>query len=100
MTRFLPIATACSLVVCEALFAADPVVENVTARQIPGSQLVEITYDVADADGERLYVSVDISADGGSTFDVPALTFRGDVGEVPLVPAGESSGRPALTWAT
>ena len=64
------------------VFAADPVVANVVARQLPRSPLVEITYDVADADTDRLYVSVEISADGGTTFAVPARTFSGDVEEV------------------
>lgn len=57
------------------LFAADPVVTNVVARQQPNSRQVEITYDVADADGDTLFVSVEISSDGGATFGVPARTF-------------------------
>ena len=57
-----------------------PVVSNVQARQEPGTMLVHITYDVADADADALTISVQISDDGGQTFGVPARTFSGDVG--------------------
>ena len=63
------------------LYAADPVVSNVVVRKLPDSRLVEITYDVADADGS-LFVAVKISDDGGATFVVRARTFSGDVGQV------------------
>jgi formylglycine-generating enzyme required for sulfatase activity len=57
-----------------------PVVSNVQARQQSGTLLVDITYDVFDADGDTLMISVQISDDGGQTFRVPAQTFEGDVG--------------------
>ncbi len=56
------------------------VVSNVQARQRPGAMVVDITYDVFDADGDLLTVSVQISDDGGQTWRVPARTFRGGVG--------------------
>jgi len=74
------------------LSAADPVVTNVVARQQPNSQQVEITYDVADADGDTLFVSVEISSDGGATFGVPARTFSGDIGKV------SPGGRKRIVW--
>ena len=63
-------------------FAADPVVSNVVARQLLDTRQVEITYDVADADGDTLFVRMEVSDDGGATFGVQALTISGDLGVV------------------
>jgi formylglycine-generating enzyme len=63
-----------------SLHAADPVVSNVQSVQRAGTQLVDITYDVADADGDKLTVSVAVSDTGGATATVPATSFTGDVG--------------------
>jgi formylglycine-generating enzyme required for sulfatase activity len=58
-----------------------PVVSNVTASQrTDGSKLVDIYYNLADADGDACTVWAVISDDGGATFKVPALTFTGHVG--------------------
>ena len=57
-----------------------PVVSNAHAQQREGTRLVDITYDVKDPDGDAMTVSVQISSDGGKTFDVPAKTFSGDIG--------------------
>jgi formylglycine-generating enzyme required for sulfatase activity len=57
-----------------------PVVSNVHAEQRPGTEQADITYDVDDADGDTLTISVQISDDGGQTFTVPAKTFSGDIG--------------------
>ncbi|MCZ6634994.1 MAG: formylglycine-generating enzyme family protein, partial [bacterium] len=62
--------------------SANPVVSNMVARQINGGRQVEITYDVADADGDTLWVSVQVSDDGGVTYSVPARTFKGDIGRM------------------
>ena len=56
-----------------------PVVTNVVARQI--GQQVEIVYDLEDADGDLMTVSLQVSSDGGSNFDIEARTLTGDVGE-------------------
>ena len=82
MAFCLSIAILWSLQAVDPVVAADPVVTNVVARQMPENPLVEITYDVTDADGDILYVSVEISEDGGSSFGVPARSFSGDIGEV------------------
>ncbi|MBC8233813.1 formylglycine-generating enzyme family protein [bacterium] len=57
-----------------------PVVSNVHAQQRLGTDQAVITYDVDDADGDTLTISVHISDDGGNTFTVPAKTFSGDIG--------------------
>jgi hypothetical protein len=53
--------------------AADPVVSNLTATQRAGTKLVDITYDVT-AETPTVFVSLEISSDGGTTFSVPATT--------------------------
>lgn len=57
-----------------------PYVSNVQVKPRPGTKLVDITYDVEDADGDVLTITVEISDDGGKTFIVPAKTFSGDIG--------------------
>jgi len=57
-----------------------PIVSNAHAEQRKGTLLVDITYDVEDADGDEMTISVLISDDGGKTFNVPAKTFTGDIG--------------------
>lgn len=68
----------------ETADAAMPVVSNVEANQRAGTTganaVVDITYDVVDTDSDSVRISVEMSADGGQTFDVPAETFSGDVG--------------------
>lgn len=59
------------------LRAADPVVSNVRASQRAGDKLVDILYDVADADGDALTITVAVSTNGGIAFDVPAAHFSG-----------------------
>ena len=61
----------------EVCFAADPVVSNVRALQRSGSKLVDVWYDVCDADGDRLSVSVVVSVSGSP---ITASGFSGDVG--------------------
>ena len=62
------------------LFSAQPVVSNVTAAQRADSKLVDISYDLADADGDAVTISVRISRDEGSTYNVPCTSLTGDVG--------------------
>ncbi len=62
--------------------ATDPVVSNVQAAQRPGTHKVDIRYDVADADGDALWITVEVSDDGGTSYAVPAASFSGDI---PLV---------------
>ncbi len=61
-----------------SLSSAAPVVSNVRAAQRAGTRLVDILYDVSDADGDSpLTVSFQVSADGGATWTVPVFTFQG-----------------------
>lgn len=73
--------------------AATPTVSNVRVAQRAGAKLVDITYDVYDADGNTMNISVQVSGDGGLTYTVPAHTFSGAYG------AGVTSGtNRVITW--
>ncbi len=59
-----------------------PVVENVTVSQrIDGSKIVDIYYDVSDADGDLLDITLILSEDGGETFTITPIQTSGDIGE-------------------
>ncbi|MFT5314496.1 MAG: hypothetical protein ACI9UK_000316 [Candidatus Krumholzibacteriia bacterium] len=74
--------------------AAVPSVSNVNmAQRIDGSGLVDITYDVSDADADSVAVSVHFSVDGGIQWDFPALNLTGDVGK--NIPVGINK---AIVW--
>ena len=59
--------------------AAAPVVSNVRAAQRAGTELVDVYYNVA-ASVPPLTVAVQVSADGGATYAVPAVSLSGDMG--------------------
>jgi len=59
------------------LSAAAPVVSNVRAQQRLGTKLIDITYDLADADGSTVYISAQLFA--GSTA-LPAFSLSGHIG--------------------
>ena len=59
----------------------DPVISNVIVSQrSDDSKLIDIHYDLVDADGDTCTVSVEVSNDGGANYTVPAVNFTGDVG--------------------
>ncbi|HOJ73564.1 MAG TPA: formylglycine-generating enzyme family protein [Phycisphaerae bacterium] len=60
-------------------YAASPVVSSVLASQRP-DKIVEIQYDLSDADGDACTVTVQASSDGGNTWTVPVTALSGDVG--------------------
>lgn len=69
--------------VSSANFAVDtknPVVSNVTAVQNVGARTVAIGYDLSDANDAN--VELDISSDGGLTWDVIDTSVTGDIGVV------------------
>ena len=57
-----------------------PVVTNVQAAQREGSFVVDITYDLMDAEGDSMWVRAYFSPDGGSSWPVYCSTVAGDVG--------------------
>jgi formylglycine-generating enzyme required for sulfatase activity len=64
-----------------AALAAPPVVSNIRAAQRAGTHYVDIWYNVTDPDGNSpLTVYAHISADAGTTWNVPVFTLRGHVG--------------------
>jgi len=65
-----------------AAYAADPVVSNiVSAQRTDGSMLVDIHYDLADADADTCRVSINVSDDSGLTWLYPCITLTGDAGD-------------------
>ena len=73
------------LITGQLLFAQNsaPVVENVTAAQrTDGSKVVDIYYDVSDADGDALTITMQVSSDSGQTWDITPLYTSGDIGIV------------------
>ena len=61
--------------------AAAPSVSNVAlAQRTDGSRILDVTYDLADADGDASYVSLQLSADGGARWDFPVLNATGSIG--------------------
>ncbi|MFH1107757.1 MAG: SUMF1/EgtB/PvdO family nonheme iron enzyme [Planctomycetota bacterium] len=59
---------------------APPVVTDVIASPIPGTQEIEIRYTLSDPEGDSCYVWVEVSDDDGATWAVPASSFAGDIG--------------------
>ena len=57
-----------------------PFVSNVVVKQIDIDHVL-IRYDVAEADGDRVKISLRVSDDGGKTFNVQASKLEGDVGQ-------------------
>jgi sulfatase modifying factor 1 len=76
-----------------SLSAAPPVISNVTASQRAGTKLVDIRYDVADPDSGSLTIQIELSANGGQTYELPVRSLTGAVG------AGVAPGTSRLiTW--
>ena len=83
---FLPallIALGCA---CSSLLhAADPVppqISNLRVNQRASTMFVDIWYDLIDPDSDQLWVGLELSADGGTTYSLPANALTGDVGVV------------------
>lgn len=61
--------------------AADPVVSNVRfAQRTDGSRLVDVYYNLVDADGNACAVTLLASDDGGADWVMPCSQCTGDVG--------------------
>ncbi len=69
------------LTLVSAAQAAPPVVSNIRASQRPGTHLIDLYYNVADADGNSpLTVYVAVSDNAGVSYNVPVFTLTGAVG--------------------
>lgn len=66
--------------IAETSYAASPVVSNVRSSQRPGTKLVDIYYDVSDADGGSETVEVNVSGDEGQFYVFPSVTLSGQIG--------------------
>jgi formylglycine-generating enzyme required for sulfatase activity len=75
-----------------SIWAADPVVSNISAVQRAGTKLVDITYDVT-ADTPKVAILLRISDDGGKTFNISPATLTGAVGSDVEVGTGK-----VITW--
>jgi len=60
--------------------AGAPAVSNVHAAQRPGTELVDVTYDLANPGGGTVGVTVAVSTNGGTSYDLPATHFTGAAG--------------------
>ena len=65
------------LFLCASVFAAPPVVSNVRHAQRPGTKLLDIAYDVDDADGDVMVIAVAASTNRGATVDLPVTNLVG-----------------------
>ncbi|HSR87690.1 MAG TPA: hypothetical protein VLL07_01955, partial [Pontiella sp.] len=65
---------------------ANPIVSNIEVSQRENTKLVDISYDVTFAGGDRVDISCEVSTNSGVSYDVPASSFSGDYG------AGVSTG--------
>jgi uncharacterized protein (TIGR02145 family) len=63
-------------------YAADPVVGDVHLEQrTDGSLVVDIYYNVSDADGDSLEIRLEASNDDGLTWTLPCISVSGDTGK-------------------
>jgi hypothetical protein len=81
------------LLAASVLANTQPVVSNVVAVQRLHTALVDVTYDVTDADGDAVHVTLWYSLDGGVSWDNECVTVSGDVGAGILPGTGLST-----TW--
>lgn len=59
-----------------------PIVYNTSiAQRTDGSKLVDISYDLFDANGDLCEIGLSLSDDGGNSFPITPLQLSGDVGE-------------------
>ncbi len=59
-----------------------PAVENfMVGQRQDGSQMIDVFYDVYDADGDVLTASMEVSEDDGTTWTVSCDSLSGDVGD-------------------
>ena len=57
-----------------------PQVSNIRASQRAATKLIDIYYDLVDADSSSLTIMVQVSSDSGSSYGLPVFTTTGDIG--------------------
>lgn len=72
--------SACLGLIISFAEAAPPVISNIRVSQRPGTKLVDVYYDLADADGDSQLIQVAASSDAGLTYTIPCVTLSGSVG--------------------
>ncbi len=79
MKIMFPLALAVALTLAEpvVLYAANPEVANIRATQRAGTKLIDIYYDVTDADNDPLTVSIQLY---NNTTPLPSYSVTGAVG--------------------
>ena len=60
--------------------AAPPQVSNIRASQRVGTKLIDILYDVTDAENDPLTIVVQMSSDSGTSYGLPVFSTSGDIG--------------------
>lgn len=78
--------------VTSQLYSAIPVVTNVTASQRPDTKLVDISYELTDADGDLCNVRIEMSDNGGGNYNVPIISISGAIGK------DVTPGQKIATW--
>ncbi len=69
------------LIASSLVWSAEPVVSNISlAQRLDGSKLVDINFDLFDADDDSLAVALHFSDDGGQTWTFPVVGVSGDIG--------------------
>jgi hypothetical protein len=72
----------------------NPIVSNVVATQTAGTTNVSITYDLLDNTSTDVLIEMDISEDGGGTWNVTDTSVSGNVGSGQTIGVGKT-----ITWA-
>ncbi len=84
MMKYLPLLSL--FLAATAAQAVPPTISNIHASQQAGTKFVDIYYDAVDPDSASITVQVELSSDGGKTFDLPVRSVSGHVGA--SVPVG------------
>ena len=87
------VAIAVFLMAAQTSLAAMPIVTNVWAQQRTLSTVVDIHYDVSDANGHTQTVLAAISTNAGVQYDISPTNFAGDIGTG--IPVGTNK---LITW--
>lgn len=79
-TLALALALAAASLLLAAPLCAAGGISNIRASQRPGTNLVDLHYDLATGGAYPMLVAVAVSTNGGLAYTLPATHFTGDVG--------------------